>query len=257
MDNFHVYLKKQLLEYVEAERQKGIPLEEIEKVLLDAGHRKNIVDEVFLELKKEKIEGKPAEQHKNETEKDLTGMLKGAFGKFMAQANQKDVKEAREDLEKTDTKALVSEVIQEAEFIEEKTTLESAAFFVYLVVLGLIVLFSAGATDSQLKNVMIGFTPAVLSIFVSFLALKLADNVPVFVFIPLVFASIFYGIARFSQFPLFRGLDPEGLAIVNFLLGFFFNIMIVYVRFLKPNHMKRRPVKRPHRTYEGINHLRE
>jgi hypothetical protein len=42
MDNFHVYLKKQLLEYVEAERKKGIPLEEIEKVLLNAGHQKNI-----------------------------------------------------------------------------------------------------------------------------------------------------------------------------------------------------------------------
>ena len=32
MDTFHGYLKKQLLEYVESERKKGIPLEQIEKV---------------------------------------------------------------------------------------------------------------------------------------------------------------------------------------------------------------------------------
>ncbi len=255
MDNFHVYLKKQLLEYVEAERKKGIPLEEIEKVLLDAGHRKNIIDEVFLEIKNEAATHKEA-PHKNETEKDLSLMLKGAFSKFMAQASDKEVKEAKQDFENTNTEKVVEEVIEEAEYIEEKTTLESATFFVYLVFLAIIALFSAASTDAQMLSVIIGFMPVIISVFVSFLALKLADNVPVYVFIPLIISGIFYAIARFTAFPMFKGLDPEGLSIVNFLLGFFFNILIVYVRFLKPNHMKRRKIKKTVRNYEGINELR-
>jgi hypothetical protein len=86
--------------------------------------------------------------------------------------------------------------------------------------------------------------------------LKLADNVPVYVFIPLVISGVFYAIIRFASVPMFKGLDAEGLAIVNFLLGFFFNILIVYVRFLKPSHMKRRPIKKQRRDYSGINELR-
>ena len=94
MDNFHEYLKKQLIEYVEVERGKGIPLEEIEKVLLDAGHKKNIIDEVFEELKKEKAGGKE-EKHKDPVENDLVGQLKNAFSQFMAKASDKEVKEAQ------------------------------------------------------------------------------------------------------------------------------------------------------------------
>ena len=257
MDNFHVYLKKQLIEYVEAERKKGIPLEEIEKVLLDAGHRKNIVDEVFLELKKEPTASQSSSQSKNETEKDLSSMLKGAFSKFMAQANQKEVKDAKEDFKHTDTDTLVNEVIEEVEFIEEKTTLESATFFVYLIFLAALVFFSTASTDAQMLSVIIGFLPVIISVFVSFLSLKFADNVPVFVFIPLVISGVFYAIIRFTAVPMFNGLDAEGLAIVNFLLGFFFNILIVYVRFLKPHHMKRRPIRKQRKDYSGIDGLRQ
>ena len=260
MDSFHEYLKKQLIQYVEAERAKGIPLEEIEKVLLDAGHKKNVVDEVFEELKKEKAGGKE-EKHKDPVENDLISQLKNAFSQFMAKGSDKEVKDAQKDLKKTDTDELVKEVIEDVEVIEEKTMLESMVFFVYLVVLGFIILFSAGATDSEILNVFIGFLPVVISIFASFLLLNLADNVPVYMFIPLVFASIFYAIAKFTTFPLFESLDPEGLSVVNFLLGFIFNVLIVYVKFVKPKHMKRKVIKKPGmkkvKQREEINELKK
>ena len=242
MDSFHNYLKKQLLEYVEAERKKGIPLEEIEKVLTDAGHKKNIVDEVFLELEKEKAGGKET-KHKDPVENDLVGQLKNAFSQFMGKASEKEVKEAQKDLEKTDTKELVQEVIEEAEIIEEKTMFESLAFFIYLLALGLIILFATGGTESQIVNVVFGFSPAIISVFASFLSLKLADNVPLYMFIPLGITSVFYAIGKFANIGLFKGLDIEALAIVNFLAGFFFNVLIVYVRFLKPNSMIRKVIK--------------
>jgi len=251
MDNFHNYLKKQLIEYVEEERKKGIPIDEIEKILLDAGHKKNIIDEVFSELQKEKIENKKT-PHKDPVEGDLVGMLKGAFSGFMAKASDKEIKNAKKDLETTDTEKVVEEVIEEVEVIEEKRMFEGLTFFLYLVGLGLVILFSSGGTDSEIINVIIGFIPAILSVFISFMLLSLADNVPVFVFIPVVISSIFYAIGKFTNFPLFQGLDFEGLAIVNFLIGFLFNILIVYVRFLKPNHMRQKVL-----TKDKINTLKE
>ena len=247
MDNFQHFLKKQLVEYVEAERKKGIPLKNIEKVLLDAGHDKNIVDEVFLELEKS-----PAKEtkHKDPVENDLVGQLKGAFGQFMAGASKKEIKDAKKDFEKTDTEELVEEAIEEVEIIEEKTIFESIAFFVYLLTIGLIVLFSAGATDSPITNVIIGFLPIIFSMFVSFLAVKMADNVPLYMFIPILVASVFYAIGRFTGLALFSGMDVEGLAIVNFLLAFVFNILIVYIRFLKPESMKRQIMRRKSRMEE-------
>jgi uncharacterized membrane protein len=238
-DSFHTYLKRQLLEYVEAERKKGIPLIEIEKVLLNAGHDKNVIDEVFYELKQEQTGHKPI-QHKNPVEQDIVSQLKGAFKQFMAQASTKEVKEAKEDLKNTDTDKVVEEVIEEAEVIEEKTMFEGIAFFGYLLTIALFILFSAGATDSQIVNVVIGFLPAIISVFISFVALPLADNVPLYVFIPLVVSSIFYAVGKFTE--LFQSLDVEGLAIVNFIIAFIFNILVVYIRFIKPRSMKRRVI---------------
>ena len=244
MDSFHNYLKKQLLEYVEAERKKGIPLEQIEKVLLDAGHQKNIVDEVFIELEKEEAGATP-EKHDEPVEKDLIGMLKSAFTQFMAQASKKEVNEAKKDLKKTDTDKLVKEVIEEAEVIEEKTIFESIAFFVYLILVAIIMLFTAGSTDSEIIKVIIGFSPAIINAFISFVSIKLADNVPLFMFIPLVIVSIFYAIGRFTGIPLFEGMDIESLSVVNFLFSFTFNVLLTYVRFVKPTSMKRQVIEIP------------
>jgi len=239
MDNFHTYLKKQLLDYVEAERKKGVPLENIEQVLLNAGHKKNIIDEVFFEIKKENIDHKTT-SHKDPVEKDIVSMVKKAFSDFMAQANKKEVSDAKKDFETTDTKELVKDVIEEAEYIEEQTTLEGIAFFIYLVCLGAIIFFTAGISDSSVINVTLGFLPAIINMFVSFVGVKLADNVPVYVFIPTVITSIFYGVARFMSIGNF---EYEALGVLNFIFGLAFNIMIVYVRFVKPKHMKRRKIK--------------
>ncbi len=241
MDNFHVYLKKQLLEYVEAERKKGISLEEIEKVLLNAGHKRNIIDEVFEELEKDSADKES--NAKNPVENDLVSQLKSAFGKFMAQSNDKEIKEAKEDFKKTDTKEVVEEVIEEAEIIEEKTLLEGMTFFVYLVIIGSIILFSAGGSKSEILNVIVGFLPAIISVFISFALLKIADNVPLYMLIPLAISAAFYGVAQFTPFPLFHNLDANGLAIVNFFIGFLFNVLIVYVRFVKPDSMKEKIIK--------------
>ena len=242
MDNFHGYLKKQLLDYVEQERARGVPLDAIERVLLDAGHHRDIVDEVFHELQHEQA-GLPTEQHKG-VEGDLVSQLKGAFSQFMAQASSKEVEAAKKDFKKTDTKKLVEEVIDEAEVIEEKTMMESAVFFIYLIGMGAVLLFTAGATGTQISNVFIGFLPAILNAFISFLGLKLADNVPLYMFIPLTISAAFYAVGMFGDMPLFARLDVESLAIVNFLFGFFFNVLIVYVRFMKPKHMRRRVIKK-------------
>ena len=248
MDSFHTYLKKQLLEYVEAERKKGIALEQIEKVLLDAGHQKNVVDEVFAELEKEEVGGKE-EKHDNVVEGDLIGMLKNAFSQFMAQAGKKEISEAKKDLKKTDTDELVKEVIEEAEVVEEKTVFESIAFFVYLIIFTIMMLFTAGATDSEIVKVAIGFSPVIINAFASFLSIKYVDNVPLFMFIPLVIVSIFYAIGKFTSLDLFSGTDIEALSVVNFLFGFAFNVLLSYIRFVKPTSMKKQIVEIPKYEY--------
>lgn len=239
-DSFHVYLKKQLLDYVENERKKGVPLAEIEKILLHAGHDKNIIDEVLSDLKI--IDSGKQDKIKNPVEKDVASMLKDGFAMFMAKSKEKDIDAAKKDIENTDTEAIVKEVIEEAEIIEEKTVFEGVAFFLYLLALGAIIIVATGATDSQIVNVALGFAPAILSVFISFLALPMADNVPVYVFIPVIISSIFYAVGKFANIGLFQGLEMEALSLVNFVLAFIFNIMIVYVRFLKPNSMRQRIV---------------
>ena len=244
MDSFHTYLKKQLLEYVTAERKKGIPLQQIEKVLLNAGHKKNIVDEVFTELEKEEA-GAKKEQHEDPVESDLIGMLKSAFSQFMAQASKKEVGEAKKDLKKTDTDELVKEVIEETEINEEKTIFESVAFFVYLVIVALVMLFTAGATDAEIVKVVIGFSPVIINAFISFVSIKFFDNIPLFMFIPLAIVSTFYAIGRFTSFDLFSGTDIEALSVVNFLFAFAFNVLLSYISFVKPNSMKKQVVEIP------------
>jgi hypothetical protein len=241
-DSFHAYLKKQLLEYVENERKRGVPLAEIEKVLLNAGHDKNIIEEVRLELEQEEA-GKKVEKTNNPIEKNIGSQLKNAFSMFMAQASKKDIQSAEKDTEKKESEAIVKEVIEEAEVIEEKTMLESAAFFFYLVLLGVVIFFATGASGSELKNVIIGFLPTILNAFISFAALSIADNVPLYVLIPVGISGAYYAILRFSGLSLFGSLDPEGLGIINFIASFIFNIMIVYIRFVKPRSMKRKVVK--------------
>jgi hypothetical protein len=250
MDNFHGYLKKQLLTYIDAERKKGIPLEQIEKVLLDAGHNKNIIDEVVSDLKQEQT-GKKVEPT-SPVENDLASMLKKGLGQFLAQAKTSEIKEAKEELKNGESAEIIAEAIDEAEVIEEKTMFESLAFFIYLVILGGIIFFSAGSTGSEFTKVIIGFAPGILSVFISFLALKLADMVPVYVFIPVIISSVFYGVGKYTKLGFFDGLDIEGLAIVNFLLGFIFCIIVVYIRFLKPNHMKKRIIKKNNLKLQDI-----
>ncbi len=242
-ESFHVYLKKQLVEYIEAERKKGIPLEVIEKALFSAGHEKNIIDEALAELKKEELFGEKTKR-KGFVEKDLAGMLKGGFAQFMSKAKGKEIGEAKEDLEKTGTDEIVKEAAEEAEIIEEKTMLEGFSFFIYLVALGLVVFFTAGLSGSEIASVAIGFSPAIINAFASFLALKLADNVPLYMFIPLAICSAFYALGKFAHLALFGKMDMEALSLVNFVLALLFNIMIVYVRFVKPAHMKRRVMKK-------------
>ncbi len=242
VDSFHIYLKKQLLDYVESERKKGLPLEQIEHALLNAGHEKNLVDDVFTEMRKGNTEVK-LEEKTQAVEKDLSGMLKGAFSQFMAKASEKEIGQAKKVI-KNDSEEIVKEVIEEAEVIEEKRMFESVAFFLYLVALGLVILVTAGGSGSEIVNVAIGFLPTIINMFVSFMALGIANNVPLYVFIPLGITSMFYAIGKFSGLPLFQGMEMEALSVVNFLFSFVFNIMVVYVRFLKPRSMKRRVIKK-------------
>jgi hypothetical protein len=242
-DSFHVYLKKQLVDYIEAERKKGVPLETIETSLLNAGHDKNIIDEVVSDLKKEEL-GKKVPEKKDPVENDIMGMLKKSFSQFMAQSKGKEIDDAKEDIKKTGTEEIVEEAIEEAEVIEEKTMLESLVFFIYLVALGVVIVFAAGSSGSEIVNVALGFIPIIINAFVSFFALKYADNVPLYMFIPLGICSAFDALGKFANLGFFSQMDIDALSLVNFLGAFVFNVMIVYVRFVKPNHMKKKVIKK-------------
>ncbi len=256
-DNFHIYLKKQLLEYVESERKKGIPLDAIESTLLNAGHQKNIIDEVFLDLKKEEI-GKEVPPKKDPIENDMVAMLKKGITQFMAQPKtEKEISGVRKEIDSGGTEKIVEEVIEEAEIIEEKTMLEGITFFIYLVGIGILTMFTAGATDSEIVKVALGFSPIIINAFISFFAVKLADNVPLYVFIPLGISSIFFALGKFAGLVFFESMEVEALSVVNFLLSFIFNILIVYVRFLKPRHMKRRLIKKEKQQKTTHHHLQQ
>ena len=243
MGNFEGYVKKQLLEYVESERKKGVPLEVIEEKLRDAGHEMNIIDEVMYELKEREIGRKI--QHRDTVENDLIGKLKRSFSSFVAKASDQEISEAKEKLGSADTNEIIEKVIDEAEVIEEKIFFEGITFFIYLVIFAIIIFASASATDSGIVKVILSFLPAIFNAFISFAALNVAaTNVPLFVMIPLAISTIFYVVGRFSGLELFEGLDVEALAIINFFFSFVFNILMVYIRFLKPEHMKKRVIKK-------------
>ncbi|MEM3373762.1 MAG: hypothetical protein QW757_03770 [Candidatus Woesearchaeota archaeon] len=248
MDSFYVYLKKQLLNYVEAEHKKGIPLEVIENNLLNAGHDKNIIDEVLIEIKKEE-KGKKVVESKDPVKKELNSNLKESIVNFFGKEkinNEKKKEEVKKEIEEIKEKSdnIINEVIEEAEVIEEQKILEGIAFFIYLILLGIIIVLIAGYSNSEIVNVFFGFLPTIINSFVSLYLVFLSDNLPLYMIIPLLISGLFYVIGKFANLSLFSGMTLEPLASINFIFSFIYNFLLTYVRSVKPNFMKKRIVKK-------------
>jgi hypothetical protein len=236
--DFHEYLKKQLINYIKTEREKGTRIQDIEKVLLDVGHHKNIIDECFDEIRKEDAGIKVPEEDeplKKDLVSDVKSSLMGFFGKLRT---DKEVSAAKKEASPDEEVEIIEEAVEEVKSEERTFVFEGIIFFIYLIGLVLLVLFTSGSTGDDFVVVAAGFSASFINTFVSFAAMGFASNVPIYVFIPVIIGSIFYAVGSFGGLPIFKHMDMEALGIVNVFISLFFNILVINVAFFKPKPSK-------------------
>ena len=242
MDSFHNYMINQLREYILAELKRGASWEEIEQALYNAGHQKNVIDEAFSEIKEEKA-GLEVDEPKKPVEKDLVSGVKFAIENFFSKIkNPKEVEVVKEEMDEESTEEIVDEALNEAHEEERTYIFEGYVFFLYLIILTFIILFTAGSTDDELVLIVLGFSPTFLNAIVSFTLVKYAKYAPMYIMIPILSSSGFYAVARFAGISLFSNMDYESLSIVNAIMGMLFNVVLINIAFMRPEQ-KRKEVK--------------
>jgi hypothetical protein len=229
-------MKEQLKRYIKEEEKKGIPLEQIEQALLDAGHKQNVIDEVFKEFKQEKA-GQKAKLPSQEVQKDLVQDVSSSIKDFFGKLQGKQVQEVKNDLKKHPSEKIIEESIEEYEVEKETYIIEGFSFFIFLVALVILTLYTAGSTGEEVLFVAVGFSPAFLNSFISFALIKFAEYVPLFMLIPVVVGGGFFALGNFSELSIFSHMEVEALAIVNTVIALFFNLLLVVTSSIKPRAM--------------------
>ncbi|MFH0875584.1 MAG: hypothetical protein V1859_06605 [archaeon] len=244
MDSFQYYMKQQLKRYIAQEEKKGVPLEHIETVLLNAGHEKNILDECFSELSNEEVGievAKPKDKVENEMVNNLMGSVKGFFGNI----SSGEAKSVKKDLKKASTENIVEEAIEEYEVEKETYIMEGVVFFLYLAALVVLTLVTASKTGDELIFVAVGFAPSFINSFISFALVKFTDYVPIFMLIPVVVSGAFYALGATGKLTLTKNMEVEAIAIINVVISLFFNLALILVTSFKPKPITRFPDREP------------
>lgn len=253
--DFHEYLRKQLIQYIKEEQKKGFSLDEIETVLVDVGHHKNLIQECFDDIKNEH-KGKEVKEPNDELEKDFVSDLKNSIENFFGQiTGNKDIKSAKKEETPSEEIDIIEEAVEEVKAEERTFIFEGIVFFLYLVALVILVLYTSVSTGDDFVVVAIGLSASFVNTFISFAAMGFATNVPIYIFIPVIVASVFYAIGMFAGLPIFAHMDMESLGIVNAVISMFFNILIINVAFLKPKDTKVEEALE--KKHDEIDHLKE
>jgi len=244
MDSFHEYMKQQLKRYIKEEQKKGVPIEHIVQILLNAGHENNVLDEVVREMQAEQA-GAVAEQPADAAEKDIVANLKASILGFMGQATAKEAKEAKAEIKKGGSEAIVEEAIQEDEVEQETFIAEGTTFYLYIAALVVLTLFTAGQTGDDFVYVAMGLAPAFLNTFISFALIRVADYVPGFMLLPAVVGGAFYALGATGRIPIMARMEVDALAIINVVLALFFNLALIVVHSIKPKPITQFEHKEP------------
>ncbi|MBU0756927.1 MAG: hypothetical protein KKF44_02590 [Nanoarchaeota archaeon] len=240
MDSFHQYMKKQLKRYILEEEKKGVPLETIEQALLDAGHKRNVLDEVFSELEKEEA-GLKSEVPDGAVEKDMVSNVKDSIKGFFGQIQSKDVKKVKKEVNGSSNEDIVEEAIEEYETEKETYMLEGFAFVLYLAALIISVFYVAGTTGDEIMYVAMGLSPAFINSFISFGLVKFSEYAPVFMLIPIGVAGAFFALASSGIVASFARMEYEALAIINVGLAIVFNLLLIVISSSKPRPVHKFP----------------
>ncbi|MBD3203331.1 hypothetical protein GF327_03495 [Candidatus Woesearchaeota archaeon] len=233
MDSFHHYVKEQIKRYIKEETKKGVPLEQIEAALFNAGHKKNIIDECFDELKKQEA-GLEPDIAGDDVQQDFVKNIKSSIENFFGQIQPKQVDDVKKDLEKEPTEEIVEEAIEEYETEKETYIMEGFSFFIFLSALVVLTLYTAGSTGDEVLFVAVGFAPAFVNSFLSFALVKFADYVPLFMLFPVVVGGAFFAMGSFTDIEMFQSMEVEALAIVNTVIAMCFNLVLIVVSSIKP-----------------------
>jgi hypothetical protein len=234
MDSFHEYIKKQLVTYIQAEKKKGFKEEEVEKRLLDAGHHKNLIDEVMEELRKEES-GKTVEKPKDEVSKDLVFDLKGSILNFFKKGRtDEEVLEAKEEVSGSKSEEIVEDAIAEAEALPVRYTLEIIVLLLYVFGLFVAAVYVSGNTGDDMLKILVGMSVCFVNAFVSLAFIKYAEKVYFFIWIPIIIAGAFYLIGTQSGTEIFKDMDVASLGLLNGVISLFFNVMLINIALFKP-----------------------
>ncbi len=233
MDSFYSFIKEQLKRYIKEEDRKGVPLDRIEQALLDAGHKQNVIDECFNELKEEEA-GLPVDSPEEEEQQEAVTDIKDAIKNFFGKLQSKEVTKVKKNIKKAGTEEIVEDAIEEYEEEKEQYLLEGFAFFAYLVALAVLVLYTAGQVGDDVLLVAVGLAPAFINAFISFALIKFSDYVPAFMLIPVFVSGVFYALGTFGDVGLLSRMEIESLSIINAVIAMAFSVLLIALSQIKP-----------------------
>ncbi len=178
MQSLTEYMKKELVFYIKQEYDKGIPLSQIRKALLEGGHHTNLVKEAVTSLRKHKFNLVKAlnEPVKSSLDKELYFNIVNSLVKYVeyqlaAGKTPAEVKKILADYGHS------KDVIEKALTRVNKTVptaKKTVKILDICAIVGtlLLVFIIAGATEEPLEIVAFGFFPSILTIIAANFAVE-------------------------------------------------------------------------------------
>lgn len=231
MQSLTEYMKKELVFYIKQERDKGVPLTQIKKSLLEGGHHTNLIKEAMRSLKKNNYNLVKAlnEPIKSSLDKELYFNIMNSLIKYVeyqlaAGKTEKEIRKILEDYGHTND--VIEKAVKGMKDEKPKKTRSFLKYFdtgmIVFVFIG--VLLVSGFAKEPLEFVIFGFSPTIFTI----IALNISfdrKKVKEFLWIIPVFFSLAFTAIGLSGI---TGLNLEYLRLT--IVNLAFSLLYTYLK---------------------------
>jgi len=234
MNDIENYMKKELVDYITQEMNKGYSLSAIKDALLRAGHNKDIIDVVLDSLKKHKFNILKAMQEPmpDHLTKDLYYDVLNALVKYIEYHIEQG--QSIEKIKKALTNYGHTEetIIDAIERVMQKKQERPAAHSSIIITLSwislvLLIIILSILNSSSLATIVVGLVPAIITlILLSYLVNRTKRTAYLWVF-PIALPIAFYLLTSNSQSAMFNVMNVGVLTFVNLAVSLFYSFLIL------------------------------
>ncbi|MFC1697551.1 hypothetical protein ACFL1H_04420 [Nanoarchaeota archaeon] len=231
--SFSLFLKKELMEYINQEIEKGYTIETIANNLLRGGHNKNLVDEAIMDLNKHNFniinamrEPLKLRGEKRELYFDLLNSIIKYIEKQLEEGRSlNEIKEIL--LDYGHSKKTIDSAIKKVTQGETVKIFSNMAILKFIgLSMGIIVLLflTSGATEEPLSLVFFGFFPTIVMLLVGYV---LRMEKTFLLVMPFLLSLIFYLLGTQAGVEMFTQMDVGTLTFINLILSLLIGFILM------------------------------